>query len=110
MKLSSKQQKFTFMVGQLIINAYAMGYGLTMGEAHRTQEQQKIYVKQGKSLTMNSKHLDKLAIDLFLFKDGQYLKDADEYKWLGMIWEELGGVWGGRWTTIVDANHFQYNG
>ncbi len=108
MTLSEKQRKFTWLVSRLIEWAYDMGYEITLGEALRTPEQQALYVKAGKSKTMNSKHLEKLAIDLNLFVDGEYRTDKPSYEPLGEYWKKLDSecVWGGDWGW--DANHFQY--
>ena len=117
MSLSKKQIEFTHKVGVLIVAAYEMGYELTLGHVWRDTETQKRYVAQGLSETMNSKHLDRLAVDLNLFIDGQYMKDGAAYRTLGELWEKLGGRWGGRFkipvqdydTRIgVDANHFEW--
>lgn len=107
------------MVAELIGFAYKSGYGVTFGEAYRTEEQQRIYVDSGRSRTMASRHRDRLAIDLNLFKDGQYLEDGERYRFLGEKWESLGGRWGGRFGVEPkdfknrvgwDANHFEYGG
>ena len=96
------------MLGQLIGWAYSQGCELTLGEAMRTPEQQKLYVGQGKSKALKSKHLDKLAIDLNLFVGGEYKADKESYRTLGEYWKSLDpeNVWGGDWGW--DANHFQY--
>jgi hypothetical protein len=112
-----KQKAFSLMVAQLIEWAYQQGYQLVLGEAKRTHEMQELYVKQGKSKTMNSEHCVSLAIDLSLFVNGEYKTDADSYLPLGEKWEGLGGGWGGRFgdnpeTETVegwDSNHFQYS-
>lgn len=57
----------------------------------------------------NSLHYIGLAIDLNLFKNGEYLKDTNDHKELGEFWESLGGSWGGRFN---DGNHYslEHNG
>jgi len=67
MKLSEKQGVFILNVSKLIQFANDRGWWLTGGELLRTKEQQEIYFNEGKSKTMNSKHLSRLAIDLNLF-------------------------------------------
>lgn len=117
MGLCEAQRKFPMVLSELIRFAYGRGYELTFGEAYRTEEQQRLYLESGKSRTMNSRHRDRLAIDLNLFRDGVYLKDGDSYRELGEKWESLGGRWGGRFgvapadyakTVGWDANHFEY--
>ncbi len=119
MSLSKKQRIFTLMVADLISWAYSKGYELTFGEAYRTREQQEIYVKSGRSKTMRSKHLKRLAVDFNLFIDGRYVRDPERYRPLGEEWERLGGRWGGRFGLKPeeydkkvgwDANHFEYGG
>lgn len=109
MTLGDRQRQFTRHVGLLIGYAYGQGYELTVGDAFRTEEQQRAYVKAGKSKTMNSKHILRLAIDLNLFKNGVYLTKSEDYEPLGKFWESLSpnNVWGGRWVSISDGNHFE---
>lgn len=111
MTLSEKQRLFAKNVGKLIGFAYANGMELTFGEAFRTPEQQKLYFKQGKSKTLNSKHLIKLAVDFNLFIGGKYMADSKDYKRLGTYWKSLDAknVWGGDWGGF-DGNHFEYGG
>lgn len=113
MKLSEKQYKFTFMVHQLIAYAYEQGYTLTCGELYRTEEQQAIYLKTGRSKTMNSKHLQRLAVDFNLFQDGVLLQTKEDFKLLGEYWKSLDPLnrWGGEdFGDFIDAPHFEYNG
>ena len=68
-----------------------------------------IYAKQGKGVR-DSMHLISLAIDLFLFKDGDYLTKTEQYKEAGELWESYSTkdydcVWGGRFN---DGNHFSF--
>lgn len=109
MALSEKQRKFTLLVSRLIQWAYEMGYELSFGEALRTPEQQAIYFKTGKSKTLNSKHLEKLAIDLNLFKDGEYQADSLSHRPLGGYWKSLDPEckWGGDFK-FGDGNHYQF--
>jgi hypothetical protein len=104
-ELLTKQIRFAQMVGQLITWAYAHGYGLTFGEALRTQEQANLNAASGKGIS-NSLHILKLAVDLFAFRDGSRLLTVEDYRPLGEYWESIGGSWGGRFTTRPDADHF----
>jgi len=92
--LSSKQQKFTRMVGLLIAFATQRGYGLTFGDAWANAGHKK-----------GSFHYKRLAIDLNLFKDGEYLYKTVDHLPLGEFWESIGGTWGGRFN---DGNHYSY--
>ena len=107
MALREKQSIFLKNVASLIKWAFENGYELTGGELQRTRKLQEIYVNEGLSQTMNSQHLKRLAIDLFLFINGAYQTNNEAYKPLAEYWESLhpnnvaGYYWG--W----DANHFQ---
>ena len=102
--LSDKQQKFVFLVSQLIAWAYGNGYRMTFGEAYRTPEQAAINAQKGTGIA-NSLHTKRLAVDLNLFKDGQYLTKTEDYATVGEYWESLDHecAWGGRFR---DGNHF----
>lgn len=115
--MSENQRRFPLMVAELITFAYGNGYELTFGEAYRTEEQQRLYVGSGRSKTINSRHRDRLAIDLNLFRGGVYISDGALYRPLGEKWESIGGRWGGRFGVERgdfdkkvgwDANHFEY--
>jgi hypothetical protein len=111
MSKNKKQFAFTRMVGRLLSFATAMELDITMRECQRFPERQKKLVAQGFSQTYNSKHLDSLAVDLILFEDGEPVWDANhpDYIALGEYWENMGGIWGGRWVHLHDAVHFEYN-
>ena len=80
----------------------------TVTEGLRTKATQALYVKQGKSQTMNSKHLDGLAVDLAAWVNGtinwnfdHYFKIADAVRKASI---ELGIKikWGGAWRYLND--------
>jgi len=96
MKLSEKQFQFTEALGKLINKAYEMGYTITLGDA---------YAKTGHKA--NSFHYKRLAIDLNLFKDGQWLTMTLDHAPLGAFWESIGGTWGGRFKH-PDGNHYSW--
>jgi len=106
MKLSELQRKFCKAVGELIVWAFENGYELTFGEAHRTQTQADIYASQGIGIK-DSKHCRRLAVDLNLFIDNKYQTTSEAYELMGIKWEALGGIWGGRWKR-ADGNHFEW--
>ncbi len=117
MTLSEKQQTFTFNIASLITYAFRNGFKLTFGEVYRTIEQQKIYFDTGRSKTMNSRHLQRLAVDFNIFKDGVLLNDPKLIQPLGEYWLTLNtdNVWGGDWNrdhsvldeTFKDPYHFE---
>jgi len=110
-ELFKKQVEFTKNVALLLNYLNDKGYKVTLGETFRTKEQQEIYFKQGKSKTMKSKHLERLAIDLNIFKNGELLKNVDEYYIIGKYWQSLNplNVYGGFWKSLRDFPHFEMN-
>ena len=108
MGLRDRQVIFAQDAAKLIQKAAELGFEVTLGEALRPIEMQELYVKQGKSQTMNSYHLKKLAIDLNLFKANQLCTTA-QVKPLGDWWESLSEKhkWGGNWTGFKDSPHFE---
>lgn len=103
MKLGTKQRKFTLMVSQLIQYAYSQGYELTFGDAYRDP---RVFGDMNRSIGYGrrySNHKVRLAIDLNLFKDGEFLTQTSDHEFLGEYWEFIGGAWGGRYD---DGNHY----
>jgi hypothetical protein len=102
--LREKQSRFTRLMGMLIEYAYAQGYELTLGEAWRSPEQAQRNAQAGKGIA-NSLHVERLAIDLNLFRAGKFLQASEDHKPLGEYWESLApdARWGGRFG---DGNHY----
>jgi len=106
MTLRQKQSTFVRLVGQVIAEATRLGYDLTFGEAYRTPEQAARNAAAGTGIA-NSLHIDRLAIDFNLFKDGVYLSKTEDWLPLGLWWEAQSTdtyqcCWGGRFG---DGNH-----
>lgn len=104
--LRQKQSRFARSVPLLIQYAIALGYEVTFGEVKRTKAQADANAASGAGIS-NSLHLDSLAVDLNLFKDGVYLADSDSHRPLGTFWKSLGDdyFWGGDFTK-PDGNHY----
>lgn len=114
-----EQHLFTRDVQKLV--AYAadeLGLFVTYGEAWRTPEQQAIYVKDGRSKTMKSRHLDRLAVDFNFFRGAELVTDYETFEKLGRFWQGLspqnrwGGNFDGDWnpaTGFKDWPHFERN-
>lgn len=105
--LREKQSIFVKLVAKLINEATVRGYEFTFGEAYRSPAEAERLNKLGLGIK-NSLHTVRLAIDLNLFKDGEFLTRTEDYRELGEWWEELSSsdyecVWGGRFQ---DGNHF----
>lgn len=116
MSLVAEQAKFLLDVCTLIQWCTAQGWTVTGGELLRPVEMQEIYVKSGRSKTMHSKHIKKLAIDLNFFKNNEYICTVEDLSTIGHKWEELDNKnrWGGNfdkdWSTkdnFKDAPHFE---
>lgn len=103
-----EQASFLLDVCLLINKATEMGFQVTAGELYRTPEQQQIYVKTGRSRTMNSLHLQRRAVDLNFFVNGKLCYDKDTLAPLGAYWESLHPLnsWGGNGVKLVDTPHF----
>lgn len=101
MSLREKQSKFAAMTVKLFQKILDEGYEFTYGHALRC--------KDCPTGAKNSLHKDKLAIDINLFKDGNYLDSTEDHKEFGEYWESIGGTWGGRFN---DGNHYslEHNG
>ena len=110
MSLSDKQWEFAKDVSALILYADRKGYKITLGEAYRTKEQQALYFKDGKSKTMNSNHLKRLAIDINLFIDNKPVWTLHQaWEDLGVFWESIRkeNRWGGHFQNFMDLLHFE---
>jgi predicted chitinase len=114
MSLNREQALFMQHVAELINKAQDFGLAVTGGELFRTPEQQQIYLRDGRSKTLNSRHLKRLAIDLNFFRRGaddslHAIYDVSEVRSLGAFWESLDPVnrWGGNWKNFKDLPHFE---
>ncbi len=109
MSLVDEQAAFLVHAANLIQHAVSLGFVVTGGELYRTPEQQALHVKAGRSRTMQSKHLSRLAIDLNFFRDGQLTYDKATLQPVGDYWEALDpkNSWGGNWSRFPDTPHFE---
>ncbi len=88
-------------------------YPFNVSEGLRTKEQQREYVRQGKSRTMNSKHLTGKAVDLYPLTMNRKQVDWSRFEELADLMFQVAGdqdteiVWGGHWKTFVDKCHFE---
>lgn len=102
-ELARKQRAFAKLVPRLIDKAHELGFEVTLGDAYRDP---RVFGQLGTRMgygESKSAHKQRLAIDLNLFKDGEYLPDTEAHRQLGQWWEGQGGVWGGRFN---DGNHY----
>ena len=109
----------------LTFYAESVGIRFLVTEFIRTKEQQQERYLQGRTkpgkivtnidgVTKISKHQTKEAHDILIIDDNgnPVWEHTPEYTKLGEMWEQLGGVWGGRWyidgkTKFDDCYHFQ---
>ena len=88
-------------------------FPFNVSEGLRTVEQQREYVKQGKSRTMNSKHLTGKAVDLYPLTMNRKQVDWSRFEELAELMFQVASdqgteiVWGGNWKTLVDKCHFE---
>jgi peptidoglycan L-alanyl-D-glutamate endopeptidase CwlK len=98
----------------------AQEHGITMSLISGTRtyaEQDRLYDigrttgKKGEIVTKArggySNHNFGIAFDVGVFKGNKYLEDAASYLAVGVLGEEVGLEWGGRWKRFPDASHFQ---
>lgn len=91
------------------------GIPFVITEGLRDEARQREMVAQGKSQTMNSRHLHGNAIDIAITNpDGSINWDFDAYVPLGEAYKRLAqergynnAVWGGDWKSLRDGVHFQ---
>ena len=103
--LGKKQRRFARMVARLLDKAHDLGFEVTLGDAYRDP---RAFGDMGTRFAYGkakSAHKQRLAIDLNLFRGGQYLPDTESHRQLGEWWESQGGVWGGRFG---DGNHYSF--
>jgi len=132
-ELLQKQFRFSKMIGELLVWLYEQGYSVQKGDSWRSTD--RLYVPGGeegfeddekysyqellfynkKSKVLNSKHNDRLAEDLLIWKNWKQLT-KEEYRPIGEHWESMGGRWGGRFGIAKenyaieigwDSQHFE---
>lgn len=98
--------------------AREQGIEIQVSETLRDPERQAALVEQGKSQTMDSRHLTGNAVDIFIQNpDGSVNWDFEAYRPVADIAKQVAAekgyddlVWGGDWQTLKDGVHFQLGG
>ena len=93
------------LLPRLIDKAHELGFEIRGGDLFRDPRAFGDMGEQGPYGNKYSCHKAKLAIDLNLFRNGEYLTTTEDHRLLGEWWElqhEL-TCWGGRFG---DANHY----
>ena len=108
MTLGQRQRVFSLALARLIIKAYELGYEISMGDAYRDPRAFGVAGEAGPYGNDNSNHKRRLACDLNLFIDGEYITNDKGHRELGTWWEEEYGEVGARWGGHYgDPNHYE---
>lgn len=73
----------------------------------RTPDFQASLVRGGKSQRLKSLHLEGRAFDIDILGYGRDKLPKWWWQAVGEFAESLGMRWGGRWTSLYDAGHFE---
>lgn len=107
MSLRKIQSEFARLVPRLIDRAYEMGFEVTLGDAFRDPRVHGDLGVRKSYSHPKSAHKVRLAIDLNLFRDGEFLEWTEAHRPLGEWWEQQHALarWGGRFS---DGNHYSF--
>ena len=105
MRLGEKQELFAQLIAEHMLWLINHGYTIRCGD---------FFAKTGHR--KGSNHYKKLAADLNLFKDGEYLNETGQHHHSGKKWERRHELcrWGGNWDKDEiagepgedDGNHY----
>ena len=99
---------------KLVKNAIGLStidFGIS--EGMRSKERQKELFDDGKSQTMNSRHLTGHAVDVYAWKDGAVSWEFEDYETINVAFSQaakltnIDYVWGGSWKSFKDGPHFE---
>lgn len=83
------------------------GVPLQVTSSVRSRAEQASLVQAGRSLTLQSKHLQGQAFDVDIHGYGRDQIPLWWFEQLGQLGEYLGLAWGGRWSGFRDYGHFE---
>lgn len=102
---------------KVLVDAYAgiqlLGVDVIVTEGVRDGLRQQKLLAEGKSQTLNSRHLTGHALDIAVIKDGTATWDLEYYRQVADVVKDSAkahGIdveWGGDWSSLVDGTHFQ---
>jgi len=107
--LLEKQKIFSRLLAKFIYDLNIRGYEITLGEAWRPESVAELYEKEGKGIRQ-SNHTNRLAIDLNIFYEKDWLISKEDLMIPGKLWKSYSNelvecCWGGDFKN-VDAQHF----
>lgn len=109
MGLRDRQSEFAQAAALLIQKADELGYEVTLGDAFRDSRVHGDFGIKKAYGRASSVHKLRMAIDLNLFIDGEYITDDRGHKELGKWWKktfkDCDAVWGG---DFGDPNHYSF--
>jgi hypothetical protein len=107
MSLRKKQTEFAKLVPRLIDKAFELGYEVTLGDAYRDPRVHGAMGVRKSYSHPKSAHKVRLAIDLNLFKDSEFLEQSEDHRPLGEWWKKQhpDARWGG---DFDDGNHYSF--
>lgn len=105
--LLSQQFEFSRSLSKLLAFLHSRGYECSIGEVFRPQEMQNLYFKRGYTKVLYSRHQEKKAVDLAIFKNGVELTRKEEFKEIAEYWVSINprNVAGYFWDW--DLGHFE---
>jgi peptidoglycan L-alanyl-D-glutamate endopeptidase CwlK len=89
------------------------GLDFIVTDGHRTVEEQREFVRTGKSKTMKSRHLGGFAIDYVALVSGRVTYDVEVMTEIAECFKRAASscnvpiVWGGDWVSFKDTPHIQ---
>ena len=106
-ELGDKQKLFMRLLPKLLIKAHELGYEMSMGDGHRSPKVFGMIGVQKGYGHKNSNHKRRLALDINLFKEGEYQDESEDHRELGEYWKTLDSAccWGGDFP-VPDGNHY----
>lgn len=107
MTLGAQRRLFSGLISELVLWIKQQpGYDCQFEQVLRTQLEADANAASGAGIK-NSLHIQGLAADLSIFKDGRYPCTLEELKPIGDKWTSMHPLarWGGNWKK-VDSDHF----
>ena len=106
---------FRDKVTELVRRCKAAGIRLAIVESYRTPSKQAEYFAMGPQYTNTgggkSRHQYGVAVDVVPLVNAKAVwNNRHLWRKIGMIGEQLGLRWGGRWRVLYDPGHFEWSG